>query len=343
MPPSASKPVRPGPPYPGSPLRVQDLPTGCRFDERERADFLTQLSDQGKVTNARLHFPPPQTPPKPVTLLYPFLLAVFPSWTYGLQGRGDCMGWSAAHNVDEVAAVQIALLGRRETAPALTCIEAQYGFMRVEVRGGQPDYGGDGGSPTLAAKSVLECGTLHRMQYLDGKHDLRRYDESGGRSGLWGRYGVPDELEPAAAEHWIQDIALVTDFDTAVECLSRGTPISNAHPSNPIWTERDELGFGKKRWNASHAMNYIGYRLGSRPGLLKINTGHGFHVHGPMHPDDCPSAIAGCAAWEDANVADQVLKAEWSWAYSDYIGFPKRDLNGGRVSQDQIHPNRIAA
>ena len=131
---------------------------------------------------------------------------------------------------------------------------------------------------------------------------------------------------------------MVTDFETAVELISRGIPISNAHPRNPIWTHRDRDGFGDDSWPASHAMNYIGYRLGSRPGLLKVNTGHGFHVDGPMHPADCPSSIAGCAAWEDADVVDDVLGAQWSWAYSQYRGFPKRELATYRITATAIHP-----
>lgn len=338
-----SKHPRPGRTYQGAQLSVQNLPTGVRFDERERAELLERLAAAGRITNAKEAFPPPKPDPQPVTILYPFLLAVFPFWIYGLQGRGDCMGWSAILNVDTLMGVNIALLEKLERAVALASIEAQYGFMRVEVYGGQPDYGGDGASPSGAAESVLKIGTLHCLQYLEGRYDLREYDQSGGRSGRWGRYGVPDELEPIARQHFIQDVALVTDFDTAVQLLAQGIPISNAHPSNPIWTHRDVHGFGDRRWNASHAMNYIGYRLGARPGLLKANWGHGNHVSGPMHPEDCPPAIAGCAAWEDAEVANDVLRAEWSWAYSDYIGFPQRDLSRASIPQSSFHPNHLAA
>lgn len=329
--------------YQGQHLSVQDLPCGVRFDARHRDQLLERLARAGRLTNAKDVIQSPPPPPPPVTLLYPFLLAVFTNWTYGLQGRGDCMAWSATHNVDHLMAVNIALLQLPEQPIAITSIEAQYGFMRVEVYGGRPDHGGDGASPSAAAESLLSCGTLHRLEYLDHEYDLRTYDESGGRSGSWGRWGVPDDLEPIARQHFVQDIALVTDFDTAVQLLSQGVPISNAHPNNPIWTHRDASGFGDTHWDASHAMNYIGYRLGSRPGLLKINTGHGFHVDGPMHPNDCPTAIAACAAWEDADVVDHVLDAEWSWAYSDYVGFPKRDLRACSIHRNQIHPNHLAA
>lgn len=324
--------------YQGETIAATNLPCGLRLDEAERDRFLNKLARAGRVTNAKDAITPPPPPPKPVTILYPFLLAIFPAWNYALQGRGDCMAWSAMHNVDVLMAVNIALLDKPERPEALGCIEAQYGFMRVEVFGGHPDYGGDGASPSAAAESVLSCGTLHRLLYLEDTYDLRRYDETGGRSGLWGRYGVPDVLEPIARRHPVEETSLVTDFDTAVQLISRGVPISNAHQSNPVWTHRDPDGFGDRRWNASHAMNYIGYRLGSRPGLLKTNTGHGNHVTGPMHPADCPHQIAGCAAWEDADTSDQVLRAEWSFAYSGYAGFPQRDLNLSSLPENAIHP-----
>lgn len=338
-----SKHPAPGRAYQGAHISVQNLPTGVKFDARHRAELLERISRAGRLTNARDAFPPPKPVPPPVTILYPFLLAVFPSWIYGLQGRGDCMAWSAILNVNVLMGVNISLLERLERPIALASIEAQYGFMRVEVFNGSPDYSDDGASPSAAAESVLECGTLHCLQYLDDRYDLRHYDESGGRSGRWGRYGVPDDLEPIARQHFVQDIALVTDFDTAVQLISQGTPISNAHPANPIWTHRDSAGFGDRHWDASHAMNYIGYRLGSRPGLLKVNWGHGFHVDGPMHPAACPSQVAACAAWEDAEVVDQVLGAQWSWAYSDYIGFPKRHLGRASIDQQTFHPNHLAA
>ena len=315
-----------------------DLATGCRLAPADRAGFLARLAAHGRVTNAR-DVPPKPTPtpePEPTTVLYPFLLKVFPAWSYGLQGRGDCMAWSAMHNIDILMAVQIDLHKKSEIAHALACIEAAYGFMRVEVYGGQPDYSGDGGSPSAAAESVMKCGTLHRLKY--DKHDLRIYDETGGRSGEYGRYGVPDVLEPTALKHVVGDVALVTDFDTAVKMLAQGRPSSNADTRNPIWTHRDNEGFGVSRWHASHAMNYIGYRLGDRPGLLKTNTGHGNHVSGPRWPKDLPDSIANCSAWEDADVAEKVLKEEWSWVYSDYKGFPTRDLLASSITPELLHP-----
>lgn len=331
----------PQPRYAGQPISDQNLPTGCIFDEAERDTFFAKLAKDQQLIDVKDAFPPPQPDPQPVTILYPFLLAIFPAWSYGLQGRGDCMAWSATHNVDVLMGVNIALLKKREQPRALASIEAQYGFMRVEVSGKKTNYSGDGGSPSAAAESVIKCGTLHRLDYETGPHDLRFYDETGGRSGTYGRFGVPDELEPIARQHIVQQVALVTDFNSAVQVLSRGIPISNADPRNPIWTKRDQDGFGSSQWRASHAMNYIGYRLGDRPGLLKINTGHGNHVSGPMHPADCPVQIAACAAWEDADTAEDVLKSGWSWAYSDYTGFAARELASDTVNHAAVHPNQI--
>lgn len=305
------------------------LPTGLRLDPEERHAFFTHNPRaRGPLPKGCLPLPPPPPPP-PATLLYPFLFAVLPSWTYGLQSRGDCMAWSACHAVDLLTAADIVLKGQLEQFRALTNIEAQYGLMRVEVFGGKPDFGGDGASPTAAARSVTQFGTLHRLKYLADSFDLTAYDNSGGRSGQWGRYGLPDALEPVAAEHKCGDAILVTSFDQAVELLQSGYPISNAAPDNPIPRKRDAQGFGVDIWRASHAMNYIGYRLDPRPGLLQSNTGHGNHVTGPKWPEDMPNTLAACSAWIDRDDVEHVLRQQWSFAYSDYAGFPRRELPNG--------------
>jgi hypothetical protein len=308
-------------------LDPQQLPTGLRLDAAERTAFFQQYP----TTRRHLqHGPPPETPPPPppqATLLYPFLFAVLPGWTYGLQGRGDCMAWSSCLAIDVLAAVQVAMIHRPEQWHALTSIECQYGLMRVEVYGGRPDYGGDGASPTAAATAITKLGSLHRIKYLEDTYDFTTYDRSGGRSGQYGRFGIPDALEPIAKEHKAHQAVLIEDFDHAVEVLKSGYAISNAAPDNPIPRARDSEGFGKQVWRASHAMNYLGYRLGKRPGLLQVNSGHGNHVTGPHWPADIPPTLAACSAWIDKSDVEHVLRQQWSFAYSDYEGFPERDLS----------------
>lgn len=319
-------------------LDPSQLPTG--FNPSRAADALAihRLSQTKATARRKPAAIPPPPPPKPITLLYPILLAACPTWTYGLQGRGDCMAWSCCHVLDTDMATNILLRHRDEQWRALTCIEAQYGFMRVEIRGGQPDYSGDGASPGPAAAATVEIGSLHRLEYLDTGYDLTEYDDSGGRSGLWGRYGVPDALEPIAAQHKCEDAILVETYEHAVELIASGYAVSNASTTNPIYRTRDDNGYGKDPWNAAHAMNYIGYRTHPTPALLKINWGHGKHVTGPHYPENIPDVIRFCSAWEPKPVVKRILKERWSWTYTGYHGFPARDLTQITHLRDAIHP-----
>jgi hypothetical protein len=314
------------------------LQTGIRFDEVERSHFLTALANMGKRVTADALYNTPPPKPQPVTILYPFLFAAMPAWTYGLQGRGDCMAWSSCLALDLLAAIDLELRKLTPQWPGLTSIEAQYGFMRVEAFGGKPDFSGDGASPTSAARAALNCGHLHRAKYLDDKYDLTRYDPSGGRSGQYGRYGVPDALEPIAKSHRCTDAILVTSYDQAVKLLQNAYPISNAAPDNPIYRRRDAAGYGLDAWNASHAMNYIGYRSTPRPALLKVNWGHGRHVVGPKWPDDMPDTLAACSAWEEQGAVERVLEQQWSWAYALDADFPQRQLPRAASNLEEIRP-----
>jgi len=314
------------------------LPTGLILDQEHREDFLVSLPTT--LPQFPTATPPHATTRQPpsATLLYPFLFAVCPDWTYGLQARGDCMAWSSCHTLDLLMALNIAMHHAPEQWRALTSIEAQYGFMRVEVYDTKPNWGGDGASPSAAAKAILKCGSLHRLNYAEQHIDLRTYDRTGGRSGQYGRWGVPNRLEPLAKPHTCETVTLVTSFWQAVQLLASGYPIANAAPNNPIPRSRDTQGFGTNHWHASHAMNYIGYRLGTRPGLLQANTGHGRHVVGPTWPDDMPATLAACSAWIDADEADRVLRQHWSFAYSNYLGFPERPLQLANLPTATLSP-----
>lgn len=269
------------------------------------------------------------------TLLFLALFQVYPEWSYGMQGIGDCMSWSKAHNETILDAVAAALGKQRWRAPVAT--EPGYGFMRVEVFG-RPDRGGDGAYGGAAAKAATEWGCLYRMQYssaeypgLGSEYDFRKY--SGALAKQYGRTGVPDELEPIARNHTCQATALCTSFEQAAAAIQSGYPVSNAHSRNLIYSGRDKEGFGTGGSPAAHAMNYTAVRHGRRPGLWLANTGHGNHVSGPVGADDdgkpfpIPETYAACGCWQDADVADRLLReSQDSFVYSDHAGFPLQTL-----------------
>jgi len=259
-------------------------------------------------------------------LLAPYLIRCFPNWLSVNQQVGSCMAFSCAHNIDVLACVQIYLQNSLEDVIDLVSIECMYGFMRVEVFG-KPDFGGDGAYGGAAAKAVMQFGTLHRKKYDLGKgYDLTNY--SGARAREYGKTGVPNELEPLAREHLVKTATMVTNFDDAAKFIMNGYPISNAHGSNPTFTgTRDKDGYGRGQ-GYSHAMNYVGVRWGSKPALLKTNTGWPDTVDGPLWPDqmNINKSLAACCWWEEASICDKVLAGEDSFAYSQYQGFKKQDL-----------------
>jgi len=259
---------------------------------------------------------------KKTIILSSYLIKAFPNWNSGYQGIGDCMSWSAAHNVDVLMGVQVFLQNLSEEIVAQVCSETQYGFMRVEVYG-QINRSGDGAYGGNAAKSILKFGTLHRLEYMNNKYDFRIY--SGSRAKLYGRIGVPDDLEPIAREHIVQDTTLVKDFDTAAKFIMNGYPISNAASYNPVPNSRDKNGYGQRYSTYAHAMNYIGVRWEPNPALLKTNTGWG-PVSGEHWPDNLNQNIKKCSWWEDADRCDKVLKENDSFVYSQYRGFKAQKL-----------------
>lgn len=323
---------------PGHKLDPATLPTGLPEIPDPQKRGLRALLAAGLIFTAD-QLPPRKPPTIPATfLLYPFLFSAFPSWTYGLQAIGDCMSWSAAHNIDTLTGAQIFHLDRSERPEALACKELLYGLMRVEALGLNQNTGGDGAYPDAAAYAVSRFGTLHYKTYLQGKYSFLEYDSSGQRARRFGRYGCPDDLEPIAFEHRARQVVEVSDFDHACELLAAGYPISTAHSRNPIYRDRDSQGFGTNPWHASHAMNWIGYRRDDRPGLLQINSGHGYHVDGPRWPGDMPDQIAHCSAWMPAQTVDAICQARWCYAYADYEGFPKTFLFQRRLPAELVSP-----
>jgi len=260
------------------------------------------------------------------TVLWPFLFRQWPNWKWGLQGTGDCVSWMVKHRLDVLLAVLIHCMGKRLKVPAQVVQEAVYGFARVE-RYGRPDYGGAGTYGSAAADAVQRFGILLRQPY-DG-HNLTRY--SGQRAIEWGRTGVPDELEPFAAEHKIRDRVAVTDCESAGALVQAGYPVDWCGYTS--WgVERDADGFARRFASGAHAVTISGVRYGRRPGFWVANTGHGDHVSGPVGPFAMPSVYAQCGSWVDWDRCERVFRAGDCFACSFVEGFPLqavKDLGTG--------------
>jgi len=261
--------------------------------------------DHRPAADAGLHL----TAPTEAITLWTYLFRAWPDWSHGQQGTGDCVSWAVAHRVDVLLAVA------RRPSPALCATEAIYGFARVEHYG-RPDYGGPGTYGAAAAAAIAEYGTLYRIAY--DRHDLSRYD--GRRAVEWGRTGVPDELEPPAAQHTAADTLKITTVDEAAGMIARGYPVDYCGRTTwPTVRGRDGLGI---RWaSGAHAMTLTGWRP-DPPAFWCANTGHGRHVSGPTGPYPVPAIYAECGGWIPADRVARVLAAGDCFATSMIDGFP---------------------
>lgn len=263
-------------------------------------------------------------------VLYPYLLRIRPKYSRNAQAIGSCCGHGYAMNVDLLSAVQIAVHGYLEDWPG-RCLEASiYGFSRCEARGLKINPGGDGSYGAACAKAVKEFGTLHYdVDY--GGESFTSY--SGLRESQWGRTGVPDKLEPFAAQHKVKTATRIESFEDFARACQAGFP--TAVCSMQAFTmERDKDGFcvppARGQW--PHCMALGGVRFGRRPGALVYqswgaNSNSGPHYSGnPDSPEFPDCYFKNSTFWADADVIDRMLKAGDSFSLSNYEGFPPRKL-----------------
>lgn len=273
------------------------------------------------------------SPKKEPVLLYRALYAASPGWGVGRQGIGDCVSWGWAHGVDIVSAVDFKLGKNGVWKPVAT--EPIYGGSRVQARGGQPAGYSDGSYGGAAAKWVRDWGVLYREAYPG--NDLSSY--SSNRAKQWGNSGCPRELEPAARQHPVKTVALVTSFEEAAHAIENGYPVAVCSGQG-FASRRDNQGFAAASGSWPHCMCFWGVRY-DRPGLLCMNSWGPHWISGPKVPIDQPEG----SFWVDASVCTSMLRGRDSFALSSYVGFPPRKLrhaegwgllNGQRAIMDRI-------
>jgi hypothetical protein len=269
-----------------------------------------------------------ETDEKTPALLYPALLECHPTWQRGSQGNvGSCVGWGSALAVDFLQACDIVWRREPERWGGRTIESATYGFSRVEARGLAHNNGGDGSTGFHAAKGVREFGTLHYGIDYDGTV----FDgPSQARDREWGRFGVPDKLEPHAAKRKVREVTLVTNFMEAARAIANGYPCTVASGQG-FSMSRDEQGFCRAGGTWWHLMCLAGLRW-DRPGLLCFNSWGRSNTTGKHWPADMPEEARVCSFWIDAEVIDRMLSGRDSYAYAGFSGFePTRipDWTGG--------------
>jgi len=257
------------------------------------------------------------TDEKTPVVLYPALMQCHPTWKRGSQGNvGSCVGWGAALAVDFLQACDVVIRQEQETWGGRTMESACYGFSRVEARGQKSNNGGDGSTGFHAAKAVRDFGTLHYGvdyggQVFDGPSQQRDRD--------WGRNGVPDSLEPFAAQHKVAETTLVTSFVEAARAISNGYPCTVASGQG-FSMSRDDQGFCRAGGTWFHQMCLAGVRW-DRPGLMCFNSWGRSNSVGKHWPENMPEEVRVCSFWIDASVIDRMLSGRDSYSFAGFAGF----------------------
>lgn len=248
-----------------------------------------------------------------------YLLACDPGWKRGAQKIGSCCGWGFGLAVDMLAACDVLLRGEHEVYGGRVIEASVYGFSRVEVRG-QRNTGGDGSYGAACAKAVTRFGTLHYGQNYNGT--IITDVGSGTREKAWGRDGVPDELEPFAADHKVADVALVTDFESAAKAIQSGYSVAVCSMRGFSMTLRDGYLTPMGTW--AHCMMFAGVKWKPRPALLCVNS-WGDCYDGSVDAS-LPVQFQRSAGWVEADTCTEMLAGEDSFALSGYSGFAPRHM-----------------
>lgn len=244
-----------------------------------------------------------------------------------IQGIGDCVGQAYGLGVDTLSAVQIELHGQSEEWKGKCSTEAIYGGSRIEIgkgtacfdRRGRPT---DGTIGEWAAEYIRQYGVLLRDKYPS--YDLRQYSAKLARQ--WGSYkvGVPDELEVVSKPHPVRSVTLVKGWSDACDLIANGYPvILCSNVGFNMTADRDGfLPRGREPWY--HSMLLWGIdTLSSRNGGCIANSWGSTWLSGPSHALGTPP---GCF-WADAEVIDSMLKQGDSYAISQYVGYPRQNID----------------
>lgn len=259
--------------------------------------------------------------------------SLVPHW----QSVGDCVAQGWGLGIDILDAIQIAHGRGSWTAKCAT--ELLYAGGRVEI--GKGKIHGDGMHGSWLGQWVNEYGVLLRRPYLDGKYDFTKY--SGKKARKWAHVcktcttwggGVPDELEPLAKKHPVKTVTLVTSWEQARDAIYNGYPVAvcssqgfGDHQSKrereSNGTLRDKDGFLAPDGKWYHCMLLAGMDdTIKRPGGLFINSWGPKWLSGPGRFGQPKGSF-----WADSHVINDMLAQEDSFAMSNYVGYPKRNLD----------------
>ena len=264
--------------------------------------------------------------------LWPTLFRLWPDWRWGIQPTGDCTRWMQQHLLDVLHAVlwHNASIGRPE---ARVAGESIYATAKHELYG-RYGYDGAGSTGWAVATAAVRYGFLLRKKYeVAGKTYDLRFDHDDRHTNTWSitwgdrdaaRVGLPDELEPLAAEHKARDRVLVETPEQSGKLIQAG--YATQYCGYTYWAmQRGDDGMGTRFSAGWHALTATGVRWnpdGTVRALWIANTGHGDHVSGPVGPIDVPDVYAACGSWVPRRLLDRVYAAGDCHAHTFSDGWP---------------------
>lgn len=237
------------------------------------------------------------------------------------QEIGDCVSMGMANCANYLQVVQIALgMNKTDGTPMDFHPSFQpyiYGVSRVQIGGGRLG-GSDGSIGAWAAEGCKKYGIL-RADFTG----VPPYSGSVARQ--WGRSGPPANFLNEAKQFLIQTYSPVMSYEQVRDALVNGYPVSVASNRGFRMTLQDRGGklFGVPSGSWAHQMCFIGVDdTGSNPGCYCMNS-WGANAFSPGHKNGEPPG----GFWVDPETVTQMCRAEDSFAYSNFDGFPGQKLD----------------
>lgn len=245
-----------------------------------------------------------------LSLPFKSLLKFVPDFGYSeSQTTGDCVSHSTRNAVDVTRAVEIDINGEAESFEYRGATEGIY-----QSRG----HYGQGMSCSRAASYVSEIGgLLIRKNY--GEIDLSKYNSS-----IGARHQIPDSIyEDEAKKNPVSTVSLVSTVEEARDALANGYGLSCC--SDLGFSEvRDENGIARRSGSWSHAMAWIACddtREIYDETLFLVQNSWGKWNSGPKRHGQPDGSF-----WIREKDARAILNSDGSFAFSNVVGFPARQL-----------------
>ena len=249
------------------------------------------------------------------------------------QETGDCTSFGAACAIHATQAGQIAA-GRpgefKRVFPPWIYGAGRVWVWKKRIVGQLPSEGCSGAAVAEA------CQTFGILTWADAEAAGFKY--SGQLADDWGRNGPPEKLKELAAQHKVKTVANVKTVEDVRDAICNGYGVTEASRwGNPgkVYETKDGRIVAKRSGVWGHQMCIDGYD-GSSPSGRKY-----FHIQNSWYPDSHPAPIddsPACGFWVEEAEIEFMLQPGDCWAYSDFEGFPARDLQMFPASARPVKP-----